>query len=42
MADVSKLNVYGTSYNIRDITARTNAAISALYDQDSETITFEL
>lgn len=35
MADVSKLNVNGTSYNIKDSTARS-------YDQDSETITFEL
>ena len=29
MADVSKLNINGTSYNIKDSTARTNAASSA-------------
>ena len=48
MADVSKLNINGIAYNIKDSTARTNAnesaiaEISATYDQETETITFEL
>lgn len=39
MADVSKLNVNGTSYNIKDSSART--AISASYDQETNTLNYK-